>query len=337
MTSRGATLTMAAVLAVGLAGGASQLQVPYVGLGPGPVTDTLGTKDGKPLIDITGRTTYATSGHLDLTTVNVYPELDLLTAIQYWFDRTRAVVPREVVYPPEQTQEQSDQQNRREMQESQQHAVTAALRELEIPVKTELTITEVVARSPAQEAGIEVGDVIRSVDGVRVDSQEKLQEVISRHRPGEQVRVVSVHADRRRVVQVTTRPDPENAARAVIGVRAAPRYVYPFSVTIRLEDVGGPSAGLMFALGIVDLLTPGGMTGGKHIAGTGTIDDEGKVGPIGGIQQKLVAAKQAGAGWFLVPAGNWASAREARPKGLQLVKVGNLHEAIAAVRRIAAS
>jgi len=111
---------------------------------------------------------------------------------------------------------------------------------------------------------------------------------------------------------------------------------YPFSVEISLKDVGGPSAGLMFALGIVDKLTPGSLTGGKFIAGTGTIDDSGHVGAIGGIAQKMVGARRKGATVFLSPAGNCAQARDTVPDGLRLVRVKTLSDAVEALEDLKA-
>jgi PDZ domain-containing protein len=161
-----------------------------------------------------------------------------------------------------------------------------------------------------------------------------------RHKPGDTVRIGyrrgTAKADD--TVSVVTDPGeagPDGAPLMGVGlVERQPRP--PFPVTIALEDVGGPSAGLMFALGIYDRLTPGDLTGGKVIAGTGSIDDEGAVGAIGGIQQKLVAAKAYGADVFLTPAGNWDEANRAKPDGLRLIRVATLQEALAAVREIAA-
>ncbi|MGX4689929.1 S16 family serine protease [Streptomyces sp. JNUCC 63] len=124
------------------------------------------------------------------------------------------------------------------------------------------------------------------------------------------------------------------AKRAIVGISAGTDHTFPFTIDIKLADVGGPSAGLMFALGIYDKLTPGSLTGGKFVAGTGTIDDNGKVGPIGGIEMKTVGARDRGARYFLTPADNCASAVKDTPSGLTLVKVNTMGDALAALRDI---
>jgi PDZ domain-containing protein len=110
-------------------------------------------------------------------------------------------------------------------------------------------------------------------------------------------------------------------------------FTFPFDVEISLEKVGGPSAGLMFSLGIIDTVTPGDLTGGKHIAGTGTISPDGLVGPIGGIEQKLQGARAGGATLFLAPAANCQEVAGRIPDGLQVVRVETLAEARDAVER----
>jgi PDZ domain-containing protein len=124
--------------------------------------------------------------------------------------------------------------------------------------------------------------------------------------------------------------------RTVLGIRVDLSIDPPFDVRIRIDNIGGPSAGMMFALGVVDLLSPGDLTGGRHIAGTGTIADSGQVGAIGGIQQKLVGARRVGARWFLAPADNCGDIAGQVPAGLRVVPVHDLHQARLAVERIAA-
>ncbi|HEU0132598.1 MAG TPA: PDZ domain-containing protein [Mycobacteriales bacterium] len=338
MSSRGATLGVSLALAIGLGVGGSQLTVPYVGLGPGPVFNTLGTSGGAPLIQVPKDRDHPAGGELDLTTVNVYPRLTLGQAIGKWFDRRFAVVPRDVVYPPDQSEQESEQETQREMTESQEHAVTAALCELGTPILARVVIDAVGDGTPAAAAGVKVGDVVTTIDGGRVDSVCALRRLVARHQPGDTIRLGYRRGGTDGVASIVTRAGETGGSdgRPVMGVglkEQEPRP--PFPVTIALNDVGGPSAGLMFALGIYDRLTPGDLTGGKVIAGTGSIDDDGAVGPIGGIQQKLVAARAHGAAYFLTPSGNWDDAVKATPKGLHLVRVSTLREALAAVRAIA--
>jgi PDZ domain-containing protein len=308
-----------------------------VGLGPGPIYNTLGSSGGRALIQVPKDRDHPAKGELNLTTVNVYPDLKLGEAIAKWFDRSFAVVPRDVIYPPDQSDEESDEATRREMTESQQHAITAALCELGTPVIAEVVVDEVGDGSPAAEAGIEADDTITAIDGQAVDSVCTLRRLMRLHEPGDTVRVGIRRAgstDRTFVVKTRTGEAGRDGA-PLLGVGLVEeQQKKPFPITIALDDVGGPSAGLMFALGIYDRLTPGDLTGGVVITGTGSIDDDGSVGPIGGIQQKLVAARAYGAKWFLVPDGNWDEAQRAQQEGLTLLRVRTLHEAIEYVRSI---
>jgi PDZ domain-containing protein len=121
----------------------------------------------------------------------------------------------------------------------------------------------------------------------------------------------------------------------LIGITLTTEYDFPIDVTIQLDNVGGPSAGMMFALGIVDELTPGEMTGGNDIAGTGTIDAAGTVGPIGGIRQKLYGAVDAGADYFLAPASNCDEVVGHVPDGLQVISTSTLEDSLHALEVIA--
>jgi Lon-like protease len=205
-------------------------------------------------------------------------------------------------------------------------------------VRSSVTVDETADGSAAAAAGIRKGDVITGIGTGTVDSVCSLRRLMAAYRPGDTVDVRVRRAGATRTVPVATRrkqatPD----GRPMLGVALVERDPHPpFQVTIALNDVGGPSAGLMFALGIYDRLTEGDLTGGKVIAGTGSIDDEGVVGPIGGIQQKLVAARAHGARFFLTPDANYDEARKATPKGLTLMRVRTLREGIDAVRAIAA-
>lgn len=332
MSQRVSTMLVASVLSVLLAGIGSLLHVPYVALEPGPVTDTLGKRsDGVPLISISGMRTYPTTGRLDLTTVAVAggpPDpITLITALRGWLDRSIAVVPQELVYPPSESTKQVEQQNTQDMLNSQQSAITAALGALHIPVQTVVTVASVVKGKPA-DGRLQPGDVIRSVDGTPVTSTDSLRALISRRPAGSVLRLEISRAGRPQAVQIRTVADPADNNRPVIGITPGVRHVYPFKVSFGLQDVGGPSAGLMFALGIVDKLTPGSLTGGRIIAGTGEISDDGTVSPIGGVQQKIVAARRAGATIFLTPTANCAAAATARPAGLELVRVSKLADAL---------
>ncbi|OAA24928.1 PDZ domain-containing protein [Frankia sp. EI5c] len=334
MGRRAQTLFVASVLTLILAVVGLWMPVPYVTFAPGPVTDTLGKVDGAPLIEISGRETYPTSGSLDLTTVEETPRLNLLGALQDWASSDRAVVPSELVRPPGTSQEEIRQENTQAMLESQDQATAAALSELGItPTGTDVMVHEVPAGSPASGL-LRSGDVITAVGGVPITGQESLLAEISKVAPGDAVEVTYRRDDRTAAVKITTRAATGDPKRAMIGVTTTEKRSYPFTVKIRISDIGGPSAGLMFALGIVDLLTPGELTGGKTIAGTGTIDSSGAVGSIGGIQQKILGAEQAGATIFLVPKENCVDAVRIGPDQLRLVEVTSLSGALDALETL---
>ena len=330
MSRRALPLLLSTLLTVLLLVGAMVARVPYVALGPGPTFNTLGEDNGTPVIDIEGREVFRDAGHLDLTTVGVRAQLSLAEALLGWVQRDEAVVPRELVFPPGQTDEQIDATNARQMTQSQDAATTAALGQLGIPV--EVAVGEVSPGSPATGV-LQVGDVLLAVDGTPVAGPAQLRERISDRPVGATVRLdYRRGTEQAEVVLPTVAAGPDDAAeqrRAVIGIGTAVHY--PFTVKIALKDVGGPSAGLMFALGIVDRLVPGPLTGGAYVAGTGEITPDGEVRPIGGIQQKLLGARDKGATVFLVPEENCADAAANRPDGLQLVEVGTLDEAVRAL------
>lgn len=335
MSRRALTLLLASLLALGLTLTAAVARVPYVALGPGPTYDTLGTVDtGEPVLEIEGRRTYPTDGHLDLTTVGVQARLTLAQALRGWFATDLAVVPREVVFPPDRTDEQVDQENAAAMEESQSNALLAAARELGFRV-TEVRVQELNDDSPA--AGrLRAGDVLTEVDGTQVRDAAELRALISDRTPGDPVRITYERGGRTASVDVVTRSaGGDGERRPVIGVLTEEEPLdVPFDVTINLEEVGGPSAGLMFALGILDKLDAASLTGGKYIAGTGEISPDGSVGPIGGITQKLLAAKRKGAVAFLVPQDNCAEAVAGAPDGLTLVKVGTIGEALTGLQAL---
>jgi PDZ domain-containing protein len=325
------TLLLASLLALGLALTAAVARVPYVALGPGPTYNTLGQVDGTPVLEVKGRPTFPTDGQLDLTTVGVQAKLTLAQALQGWFARDLAVVPREVVFPPGRTDEQVDQENQQAMRESQSAAVAAAAEQLGLD--PQVLVQELGEDSPSQ-GRLRADDVLTAVDGTPVADAEQLRTLISARKPGQPVRITYLRGGRTAEAEVVTKATEGEGGtpRAVIGVVTEERY--PLDVTINLQDVGGPSAGLMFALGILDKVGPDSLTGGKYVAGTGEISADGTVGPIGGITQKLIAARRKGAVAFLVPAENCKEAATRPPAGLTLVKVGTLTEALDGLKAV---
>jgi PDZ domain-containing protein len=337
MSRRTATLGVAGFLIVLLSALAALLPVPYVVLTPGPTADTLNSYKGKQLITISKRSTYPADGALMLTTVEAFggpgSRLDLISALRGWIDSDDAVVPVETVYPRGSTAEEVEKQSAEEMELSQEYATAAALRSLDIDVTALVRVQSVSQDAPALGV-LKANDVIVSVKGSPVRRPDDLRTAISSHPSGEPVAVTVRREGRTLSLNVPTGKAEDG--RTIVGIMPAVGYEFPFPVTIELDRVGGPSAGLMFALGIIDKLTAGAMTGGTKIAGTGTIDGEGNVGPIGGVAQKMRGARKAGATVFLAPAANCAAAARSIPEGLRVVKVTKLADARTSVERIAA-
>jgi PDZ domain-containing protein len=331
---RALTLGVVSVLVLTLGVVSAWLPVPYVSLKPGPTMNTLGTSDSKkPLIEITGHPTYPDDGHLNFTTVAYTggPEhsLDLYSALRDWLSSDTAVVPEETIFPKGESVQQVEQDNTLQMEDSQETSVAAALTQLKQPISTVSAVQSVQKGLPA-DGKLKAGDEILAVDGVKADRSSGVTAEMKKHKAGDTVSLTIRRDGKEQDIKLTAVASTQAGAEArpVIGVSLRDRYKFPFTVKISVGDIGGPSAGLMFSLGIYDLLTPGTLTGGKFIAGTGTITTEGQVGSIGGIHQKMIAARRAGAILFLVPPGNCAEAKAAAPGGLKLVKAETLDSAL---------
>ncbi len=335
MSRRALTLFLGIALALGLALAGGLHTVPYVSLAPGPAINTLGQADGAAVLSITGAPTYPTDGTLDLTTVSVREKLTLFEALAGWVSPRQAVIPREIVFPPDQSPEQSQKQNVAEMRQSQDDATTAALRELGLPAKVTVSVAAVKPGAPAR-GKLREGDVVTAVDGVKITDAAAVGKLVRKHAPGEKVTIAYVRNGVAGTVMLTTARSTDMPFRTIIGVTPQEFSSFAVKVDIRLKDIGGPSAGLMFALGIIDKLGQDSLTGGKSIAGTGTISSDGTVGAIGGIAEKMLGAKDKGATVFLSPADNCAEAKSTKPSGLTLVKVATLKGALAALATLRA-
>ncbi len=324
----------------------SFLPTPYVIEQPGPVFNTLGTQqqngEDVPLISITGAETYPTAGTLDMLTVSVRGNREnrpsWAEVISAWFDSSKAVIPIDQVYPPTVTTEERDQQNATLMVDSQQEAVAAALTEQGIAFDTNVSVAAVDPAGPAADA-LQAGDVILSVNGETPSDVEALRAALAANgtdAPATLVvrRTAEDGTSSEATLSITPTISAETGAPA-LGVSVGYSYDFPFDVEIQLNDVGGPSAGMMFALGIIDMLTPGELNGGQNVAGTGTIDAAGDVGGIGGIRQKLYGARDAGATWFLAPASNCNEVVGHVPDGITVFAVSALSDSMTALETIA--
>jgi len=328
--------TVAGLLALGLlvvvGAIAATRPVGYVTFRPGPTMNVLGTYDGKSIVSVSGHQAYRDSGALRMVTVYAGgpdQHTTLFDLLYGWADPDIAVLPKSI-YQEGETEEDNRQQSAVEMSSSQDNATAAALSALGIGYQTEVAVADV-AKDGASVGKLRKGDVLLAVDGKTTADPDKLVELIRAVPPGTAV-VLTVRRDGKdQPVTVTTKPAPDDPKSSRIGVSIQEKFVFPFTVKVQLPDtVGGPSAGMMFALGIYDVLTPGSLTGGKPIAGSGEITPDGKVGAIGGIGQKLPAAQRDGAKLFLVAADNCAEAVHAHydPDKMRLVKVSTLADAI---------
>ncbi|MFT4135755.1 PDZ domain-containing protein [Microbacterium sp.] len=324
------TVALAALLVL------TVLPTSYVIERPGPVHDTLGeatAADGEevPLISIEGAQTYPTAGSLDLLTVEVVGNRER-TPSWYelalaWFDPSRAVVPIDDVFPSGQSTDEHNQQSAALMVDSQKEATAAALDELGYDVTRLVRVHALTDDSPARGV-LEPDDVIVAADGTAVTDTETLRAAIAAG-DGAPVTLDIVRGGAASTVSVTpVEAQIDGELRWAIGVTIMQDFDFPIQVTIQLDDVGGPSAGMMFALGIIDKLTPGELNDGREVAGTGTIDADGQVGPIGGIRQKLYGARGAGADYFLAPQSNCDEVVGHIPEGLRVFSVDTLDDAL---------
>ncbi|MGQ0842950.1 MAG: YlbL family protein [Sporichthyaceae bacterium] len=329
-------LTVAGGLLALLAGMLIVLPVPYARIAPGPATDTLGAVDGKTLIVIEGRESFPVTGKLELTTVSITnPDhrMSLIEALTGWFREGVAIVPKDTIYDKNKSAEEIKEENVVAMATSQQHATAAALKALNIPIKTYVQVEQLTEGKPAYDR-LKLEDRILEVDGTAVGKPEEVVEAVRKRKPGEEVVFKISRGGRESTETITTVPNPDKPSVPLVGLVPGVGYEFPFKVKIELDNVGGPSAGMMFALGIIERLTPEAITGGRIVAGTGSIDDDGAIGKIGGIVMKIRGAKKSGATVFLVPAENCREAAQGAPKGIELVKVDKLTTALSALEAI---
>ncbi|WP_336632160.1 MULTISPECIES: YlbL family protein [unclassified Microbacterium] len=309
---------------------------------PGPVFNTLGSVPGTdgaevPLISVDGAQTYPTSGALDLLTVQVVGSRERTPSwfelALAWFDPAKAVIPIDQVFPAGQTTEQRNQESAVMMVDSQKEATAAALTTLGYDVKPMVRVYSLTDDSAAKGI-LQKDDILRAADGTPVTDTDQLRRIINAG-GGAPVELTVERAGQTLTETVTpTSRTVDGTTVWLIGVTTLHDYDFPIDVTIQLDNVGGPSAGMMFALGIIDTLSDGELNGGQNVAGTGTIDSAGTVGPIGGIRQKMFGAVGAGATWFLAPADNCDEVVGHVPAGLRVFSVHTLTDALTALTAI---
>jgi Lon-like protease len=331
------------ILGIGLVGvvTVALIPAPFVIEQPGPVYNTLGdvTIDGEqvPMIQIPDEKTYPTDGALDMLTVSIRGNRQELPSwleiASAYFDPSRAVVPVDLIYPAGVSLEDSNTQGAVDMANSQKEAVAAALAELGYTFPSTVTVVESSTGSPS-DGVLSAGDVLLSVNGVSFSDVTGLRAQIAENGVDKPAVVDITRDGQPKTVSITPTLTTGEDPVPIIGIIAGGDYDFPIDVKIQLENVGGPSAGMMFALGIIDRLTEGPLNGGETVAGTGTISGSGEVGAIGGIQQKLYGARSAGATWFLAPASNCDEVTGHIPAGLTVLAVATLEDALRALKAI---
>jgi PDZ domain-containing protein len=319
-----------ALVLVGLALlAAAWLPIPYYSEGPGPARDVL-TRIAFPG-PTEGAARYDPTGSLELTTVR-YRQLTALLALIAWGDHTQAIVPTDVVYPTDVPTQVIEQRGVSQMDQSKIAATAVALRKAGIYPNDHApgALIENIAEQCPAEGELFPGDIITEVDGKRVRSASQASRLFDRipdDHPLHFVLDVDGQTERATFTRAPCGPDDE----MLVGVSMIDAF--PFPVTMTSDEIGGPSAGLMWALGLYELLTPEDLTAGRTIAGTGEITPDGTVYPIGGIQDKVIAAQRAGATIFLAPKENMAELAGVDTGDMQVIPVATFDDALQALQR----
>lgn len=324
--------TRAGLLALSLLavlwGTALFVPLPYVIYRPGPTVDILAESSGEETVQVTGHKAYYDDGELRMTTVFVSTPEESVTLpelLRAYFAADDAVWPKSAVYAPDETDESSDRESAGAMVSSQDTAIAAALTELGEKIDPIVDIVDITPGMPA-EGKLKVRDVLVRVGGTAITQAQDVVDAIEGSPKGEPVPFVVRRGAKEVTVEVTPRTVDGNYR---VGFTPGVGFDFPYRVSVNIPDrIGGPSAGLMMSLAIFDTLTPGSLTDGADIAGTGTITPSGKVGPIGGIQQKIAAARDSGAELFFVPADNCDGIGGVDTGDMRLAKASTMHRAV---------
>ena len=328
---------LALIAAVFLVGGVPgtniKLTVPYAAQGAGPTFNTLGDVQGTPVIDIEGAEVDETSGTLDMTTVSVRTNMSMAQALSRWIIHKDTIVPLGQIMPKDVSDEEMRQINEQAFVASEAAATVAAMRYLGEP--TRVLVHGVLKDAPA--AGVlEPADVLTKVAGREVTEPQQVQSIVREHTPGETIEVEYLRNDEPATASITLGTNPEDEMLPLLGVTMTSEPAGDVTVNYNLNDIGGPSAGMIFSLAVIDKLSPGELNGGRKVAGTGTIAEDGPVGPIGGITHKIEGARDGGAELFLAPEKNCAEARKADAGNMTVASVTNIDDAISAMEDFAA-
>ncbi|MGB4706137.1 MAG: S16 family serine protease [Aquiluna sp.] len=294
---------------------------------PGQVFNVMGEISGEQVISSSEAEIFPSETRFDVTTVSLLGNREStpswIQVFMAWADPNQIVIPLDEVFPPNFSTEQFRAESSLQMEVSQQDAIAVALKELGFEVPRVLYVNTVLEDAPA--SGILIaGDLLVNADGQPVFDFDSFKSIIQSVE-GEPLEIEVIRQGAATTLFISPELTGETWA---IGAMIGYTYDFPFDLTLQLGDVGGPSGGLIFSLGVLDSLTPGSLAGNLHIAGTGTIDSDGNVGPIGGIALKMLGAQEAGATLFLAPEANCEEALANIPSDLTVVSVRDLAEAI---------
>jgi Lon-like protease len=314
------TLSSLALVAV-LSVVAWNVEIPYLAYSAGPVSDASNS------IRAEGVDIYQPTGELLMLTV-IGQNVNIFEAVIAMFDPTIDLIRREAVRAPGETDEEYRSRSLQQMDDSNFRSIVVALRALGYDmVPVEVIVNEIVEGVPA-EAVLELGDTIVSVEGVEVSSISDFAPLVRDLPVGAVIQMTVRRGGELLDLEVELAERSDEPGVAMIGLILGEIIEPPFEVGIRTGNVGGPSAGMMHTLAIIDNLTEGELTGGLVIAGTGTINSDGQVGAIGGIRQKVVAAEAAGASYILVPEANYQEALSMKRERIVVVSVLTLADAL---------
>lgn len=297
------------------------IELPYLAYSAGPVSDAADS------IVVDEVDFYPPEGELLMLTV-VSQDVNVFEAAIAGIDPTVDLIRKQAVRREGESDEEYRNRVLQQMDDSNYRSIAVALDYLGFElIPTDVVVNEIVEGVPAGSV-LELGDTIRAVNGVDITSVDDFAPALEGLKVGDVIEVTVERGEEELALQVELAEREDEPGTPMIGIVLGELTEPPFPITIEAGDVGGPSAGMMHAIAIIDALTEGELTNGKVIAGTGTIQLDGTVGNIGGVRQKVVAAEAAGAEYILVPEGNYEAALTAERDDIEIIPVATLQDAI---------
>lgn len=298
------------------------INLPYFSASAGPTGDAVDA-----VIVQEGLETYQPEGELLLLTVSLQP-VNLYEATVAFFDRRIDLIEKELLRPRGETNEEARRRGLRAMERSKDIAVAVALQQLGLDetLAAGVEVVGVFQEAPAFDTLVD-GDLVVEMESQPIRTVGDIRSILETRSPGDEVEAVVLRGSERIRLSFALHSNPDAPDRAMVGISASTNY----PIEIDSANYGGPSAGMIYTLAVIDLLEEGNLTDGRVVAGTGTIGMDGSVGAIGGIRQKLVAAEAAGADVVLVPRDNYAEATTA-PVDVEIVAVESISDAVSYLR-----